>query len=122
MQEALIRLFYNIYLHNADAIAYFIGICLSLFLLIRQPKRKYIFLLIAFTSLLIRFEYLKHISQALQEQTLQTINLETTHHKATQLIDFLLSQLIPFCLYLVGWTSLFLTFFLDKKTKKKNKN
>ncbi|MGD9129276.1 MAG: hypothetical protein PVJ09_02205 [Candidatus Woesebacteria bacterium] len=108
LKTGLARLVYLTFLHNSDAIALFLGIILALVLLLRKPRRVYVFFLLAFVLLLARFEYLKHVVDPLQEQTVTTVIQEEGHHRAKRWFDVFFNDFVPMILYLSGWGTLFL--------------
>lgn len=106
LQQGLIDLVYFTWLHNAEAIAYFVGCLLMLYLQFRTPRRVYLILFVGFVLLLIQFEYVKHIVEPLQEQTLQTVLQQgASGLRFQKLTSFFLEKLVPFGLYVVGWGS-----------------
>ena len=114
IKAGVFRLIYNTFLHNADAIAYFVGIIVALGSLLRKPKRKHVLYLIAFVFLLARFEYLKHIVDPLFEQTQTTMIQEEGHYRAKRYLDIIFYDLVPLFLYLGGWGSLFAALMIEK--------
>jgi len=124
VKQGIIQLIYSTFLHNSEAIALFTGIALALFLLFRKPKRVYLFFLIGFVCLLVRLEYLKHIVDPLEQQTVGVVVTEEGHFRTKRWIDLFLNDLLPLAMYLAGWGGVFLGLFsVGKKNKvvKKNK-
>ena len=108
VKQGIIQLIYSTFLHNSETIALFIGIVLTLFLLFRKPKRVYLFFLIGFVCLLIRLEYLKHIVDPLEQQTVGVVITEEGHFRTKRWIDLFFNDLLPLGMYLAGWGSIFL--------------
>lgn len=120
VQQGMIQLIYSTFLHNSQAIAFFIGIIVSLLLLLKKPERIYVLFLIGFTVLFIRFEYLKHIADPLQQQTVGVVVTDQGYQRTRRLIDIFINDLVPLAMYLIGWASLFLAMILgNKKVNKK---
>jgi hypothetical protein len=106
-QQGFISLMYATWLHNAEVLAYFVGIMFALYLLYKHPSRARTLLLVAFTALLIRFEYIKHIVDPLQQQTVGVVVTQDGDFGARRLIDLILNDAVSLSLYMVGWGSLF---------------
>ena len=117
LQQGLLDLVYFTWLHNAEVLAYFVGILLSLYFLLKNPNRKHVFLLLGFVFLLVEFEYVKHIVQPLLDQTLQTV-LQTgaSATRFQKITKFLLQKLAPIGMYLFGWGSIFYSLFTSSKS------
>lgn len=116
LQQGIFNLIYFTWLHNGQAIAYFVGILISLYLQFKNPNRKNLLLFIAFILLLLQFEFVKHIITPLEEQTLQAVyeqGVQAT--RFTRLTQLFIQKFIPFGLYLAGWGSLFLAIFSSEK-------
>ena len=112
ISQGIINLIYSTWLHNSEAIAYFVGILFSLFLLFKHPTRAKLLLLIGFTSLLLQFEYVKHIADPLQRQTIETVVTTDGHFLVRRLLDLFFNDAITVGLYGVGWGSIFLAILL----------
>lgn len=119
VQQGVIQLVYSTFLHNSEAIALFAGVVTALLLLLRKPKRIYVLFLIGFTILFIRFEYLKHIADPLQQQTVGVVVTEEGYHRTRRLIDIFINDLVPLMMYFGGWASLFLAMILTSKKERK---
>jgi len=107
VKQGLFQLVYATFLHNSEAIALSIGIVISLTLLFKKPARLYLYFFLSFSLLLARFEYLKHLVDPLQEQTVTTVITEEGHFRAKRLFDLFFNDLVPMILYLLGWGFLF---------------
>lgn len=107
------QLIYFTFLHNADAIAYVIGIFVCFFILMVHPKRTVSLFLLGFILLELRFQYLKHIVDPLYDQTVGTLFENGTFFKARRLVDLFINDLIPILLYLGGWGSVFTGIFFS---------
>jgi hypothetical protein len=112
IQQGIGQLIYATFLHNNEIIAFSLGILITLFLLFRRPRRVYLFFLIAFVCLLIRFEYLKHIVDPLSQQTIGVVVTEEGHWRTRKWLDLFFNNFIPLVLYLLGWGSMFIGLFL----------
>jgi Na+/phosphate symporter len=119
IKQGLVQLIYATFLHNSEVIALFLGILISLFLLIRRPKRTYTFFLIGFSLLLIRLEYLKHIADPLQKQTVGVVVTEEGYRRTRRFIDLFINDFIPLAMYFTGWGSTFLGIISAGRRKKK---
>lgn len=109
LKGSLINTIYLTFEHNQIAIAFFMGILICLALALYKPSRSTFLLVIAFIILLLGFEYDKHIANPLQEQTLQSLNLETSTRSFGKLVSYTLSVFIPIGLFVTGWGIIFLT-------------
>jgi len=118
VEQGLIQLLYATFLHNSEVIALFLGIVLSLVFLLRKPKRVYVFFLIGFSLLLLRFEYLKHIVDPLQKQTVGVVVSEEGYFRTRRWLDVFFNDLIPLGLYILGWGGIFSGLFLAGERKK----
>lgn len=119
VQQGMIQLVYSTFLHNSEAIALLAGIVIALLLLLRKPQRIYVLFLIGFTVLFIRFEYLKHIADPLQQQTVGVVVTEEGYQRTRRLIDIFINDLVPLVMYFGGWGSLFLAMILTNKKNRK---
>lgn len=118
IKQGIIQLIYSTFLHNSEALAFFAGIICALILLLRKPKRIYVLFLIGFTALFIRFEYLKHIVDPLQQQTVGVVVTEQGYQRTRRLIDILINDLLPLGMYFLGWGSIFLAMVNFGRQKK----
>ncbi len=115
------QLIYFTFLHNADAIAYVLGILLCFVLLMMHPRRRVSLFLLGFILLELRFQYLKHIVDPLYDQTVGTLFENGTFFKARRLVDLFINDFVPILLYLSGWGSLFAGIVFSAFTKNKEK-
>ena len=122
LKQGFIQLIYFTWLHNADAIAFFVGAILVTMLLFVKLKRSYVLYLIAFVVLLIRFEYLKHIVGPLSEQTVNVVIQQQGESEARHSFNLFFYHLIPTAMYFVGWGSLFLGMISASIGEKAKKN
>lgn len=109
------------FLHNQYAIAFTLGIVISLALLLYKPNRHTVLYLISFIILLIAFEYDKHIVSALEKQTINSMAL--AEGGAMVWLKRTLYKILPFLFFLTGWGTLFLAIILQTiagKSKLKN--
>lgn len=122
LQQGLFNLIYFTWLHNSQAIAYFFGIILTLYLQFKNPNRKTLLFFVGFLFLFINFEYQKHFVDPILEQTLQTVLEQgATGQRFQQIINFLLQKFVPLSLYLIGWGSIFWAIFTSSQTPDKRK-
>ncbi len=119
VQQGMIQLIYSTFLHNSEAMAFFMGIVISLLLLLKKPQRIYVLFLFGFTALFIRFEYLKHIADPLQQQTVGVVVTEQGYQRTRRLIDIFINDLIPLVLYIGGWGSLFVAIITTGRKNRK---
>lgn len=126
LKAGIIQTAYLTFSHNQIAIAFFIGIIVALLLAIYKPSRTNILLIIAFSLLLFGFEYDKHIVTPLQEQTLNSLNLDQSDAGAKKVISYSLTVLVPIGLFILGWGIIFLSFIYQtlkiKELKDRIKN
>ena len=113
LKTGLFQLLYFTFLHNADAIAYLVGIVFVFILLIKKPRRLLILFLLSFIMLELRFQYLKHIVDPLYDQTVGAMLQEGTFFRTRKLIDTILNDLIPMILYVGGWGCMFIGIFFS---------
>lgn len=106
MRSNIFQLFYNTYLHNAEAIGYF-GMAVCVFLLLLWKPRRWLALwLLGFVVLLVRFQYLKHIVGPLYDQTAGVLFEGVAVSGYQRRTYFIFNVLAPFAMYVVGWGSL----------------
>jgi len=123
LQQGLVNIAYFTWLHNSEAISYFIGCLIALFLQFKKPNRKNLLLFLGFLALLIQFEYVKHMIEPLMDQTLQAVLEQgAAATRFQKILDFTLQKFVPFFLYFIGWGSLFISLFLSSKTSGKKTN
>lgn len=109
-------LIYFTWLHNAEAIAYFSGCVITLGLQFIQPRRIYLLFFVGFLLLLLEFQYVKHIVEPLEAQTLQTVLQQgASGFKFQKLTSFFLEKLVPLSMYLVGWGCIFWGIYFKSK-------
>ena len=106
MKRNFAELLYTTWLHNDFAIACAVGVALALFLLLKKPSRRGVLLLVGFSVLFLRFQYLKHIVEPLLDQTTGVLLREEAVGGSPKLF-VVLNVLVPFGMYLVGWGSVF---------------
>jgi len=103
-------------LHNSEAIAYFIGCVLTLVLQFIKPRRLNLLFFIGFLLLLLEFQYVKHIVEPLEQQTLQTVLQQgASGIRFQKITGIFLEKLVPFGLYLGGWGAIFTGIWLGSK-------
>ncbi|MFH1841109.1 MAG: hypothetical protein ABH807_03075 [Candidatus Shapirobacteria bacterium] len=103
LKVGLLSTIYATWLHNHFVLASTAVILFAAFLLLRQPRRRYVFFLFGFLFLLLQFEYQKHFGKALEEQTINSVILQGGHLRTKSIIEDVFSKLIPFGFWLVGW-------------------
>ncbi|NMC35638.1 hypothetical protein GYA49_01185 [Candidatus Beckwithbacteria bacterium] len=122
LQQGLLDLIYFTWLHNSQAIAYFLGACLALALQFIKPRRLYLLFFVGFLLLLIQFQYIKHIVDPLEQQTLQTVLQQGSQGvRFSRLTEFFLRKFVPLILYFGGWGAVFLGVILAGKPTDKPK-
>jgi hypothetical protein len=107
LQLNFINTVFLTFIHNQDAIGYFIGILVSLVLLFYKPNRSAVFLLIGFICLLFGFEYNKHIIEPLEDQTIASLGIEGNSGLFAKGVGALFKKLLPLFFFTVGWGSVF---------------
>lgn len=112
MKRNFAELLYTTWIHNDFAIACVVGAALALVLLLKKPSRRGVLLLVGFSVLFLRFQYLKHIVEPLLDQTTGVLLREEAAGGSRKLF-VMLNVLVPFGMYLVGWGSVFLALFAD---------
>lgn len=96
------------YVHNYEVIGFSVACLAALISLIRRPTRRQVFFFVGFLLLILHFEYYKHISDGLRDQTLATLFLEEPHYRGRWLTTVFIEHIIPFSLWLVGWGNIIL--------------
>ena len=108
LKVGLLSTIYSTWLHNNLAIGLVLAISVCALLLIFKPKRKFVFFLLGFIFLLLQFEYQKHFSKALEQQTINSVIIQGESLRAKSVMEDFFQKLIPFTLWLVGWGMVFL--------------
>lgn len=103
LKAGLFSTIYSTWLHNNFVLATVAIIIFAIFLLLRQPRRKYVLFLLGFLFLLLQFEYQKHFGKALEEQTVNSVILQGGHVRVKDVLEDIFSKLIPFTLWAAGW-------------------
>lgn len=106
LKTGIFQFLYFTFLHNADAIAYFVGILFVFSLLLAKPRRILVLFLMGFILLELRFQYLKHIVDPLYDQTVGAMLQGGTFFRTRRFLDLFINDLIPLLLYFGGWGSL----------------
>lgn len=109
LRQSIIVTLYLLFTHNQLAIAYFLGLILSIGLSMWRPSRFAMFLLIGFALLLFQYEYDKHIITGLRQQTMQSLITDQPHFRVQRLISLVVSDLLPIGLFVVGWGCIYLS-------------
>jgi hypothetical protein len=91
-------------LHNYVAIILFVFTVSSAVLSVWKPKRAFILLMIGFCLLLVRFEYQKHIKDALFEQTKNSLITERESARIERLVSIGIRKIAPTFLFFAGGT------------------
>jgi len=118
LQRGLFDLIYFTWLHNSEAIAYFAGCILTLILQFIKPRRLNLLFFIGFLLLLLEFQYVKHIVEPLEQQTLQTVLQQgASGVRFTKITGIFLEKMIPFGLYLGGWGAILGGIWINSKVK-----
>lgn len=113
LTDGIINTLFLTFLHNQYAIAFLFGSLISIAALLIKPSRKPVLLLIGFTTLLIGFEYDKHIIEPLQDQTLTSLGLSESGGSVGLLVIRVFQKLLPIFFFTVGWGCVFLATFLS---------
>src|SRR3990167_3608989 len=98
----IIRMFYELFSHNYIPITYFFLLLISLFFAVKKPTRPNLLLVLGFFLLLFNYEYDKHISEGLRDQTQMSLTQGSTHRKVSILISFVTEFMFPIFIYLAG--------------------
>ena len=115
LKTGVFQLLYFTFLHNADAIAYLVGIIFVFVLLLKNPRRILVLYLLGFILLEIRFQYLKHIVDPLYDQTVGAMLQGGTFFRTRRILDLFLNDLVPMGLYVGILFSVTKPGFLKKK-------
>jgi len=123
LKTSLLNTAFLTFSHNQYAIAFFFGILLAILILLKKPSRYATLLLIGFATLLLGFEYDKHIIEPLQNQTLESLSLDASEASTSLFLVRTFQKLLPIGFFIIGWGSLFLamlskTFNFDLKSRK----
>lgn len=94
--------------HNLPVMTYVFGAVLMVALLLFRPRRVFILFLLGFILLAFNFEYVKHIQDALLEQT-QSAVASTGYQsaKGQKIMDRFFNDVVPFGTYVFGWILIF---------------
>lgn len=120
LKQSLFNTAFLTFAHNQYAIAFFFGALIALGLLIYRPSRFATFLLVGFLTLLVGFEYDKHILEGLQNQTLESLSLESEDAGFRSLLVHAFQKLLPLGFFAVGWGSIFLAIITKGVKNEKN--
>lgn len=115
LQQNIIVTLYLLFSHNYEAIAYFMGLIISIGLALYRPSRFTTFAFLGFAILLFSFEYDKHIIVGLREQTVSSLITVTPHFKLQRILNLLISDLFPVLFYITGWFFIYLAIFYGAK-------
>ncbi len=121
LKQSLFNTAFLTFAHNQYAIAFFFGALIALGLLIYRPSRFATFLLVGFLTLLVGFEYDKHILEGLQNQTLESLSLEGEDAGFRSLLVGGFQKILPLGFFAVGWGSIFLA-IITKGIKNEKSN
>ena len=121
VKQGIVQLIYATFLHNSQVLALSFGLVMTLILLFKKPKRLYLFFFLGFAFLIAHFEYLKHIVDPLQKQTVGVVITEEGFSRTRRWIDLFFNDIVPLAMYLIGWGSIFIGIFLTGNEKKKKK-
>ncbi len=99
------NIWYTLYFtitHNVPV--FFFGTCIigSIILSLYKPTRKSILLLLGFISLLLGYEYEKHIVEGIKEQTMNSLITINEHYTLRRIINVFFIKILPFSLYAGG--------------------
>ena len=123
LKSSLANTLFLTFAHNQYAIAFFFGIILAILILFKKPSRYATLILIGFATLLLGFEYDKHIIEPLQNQTLESLSLDASETSVSLFLVRTFRKLLPIGFFIIGWGSLFLAilskaFNFDLKNRK----
>ncbi|MCX7996447.1 MAG: hypothetical protein N2691_01650 [Patescibacteria group bacterium] len=107
--------------HNGLAIVFLSGILASIGYALYRPCRGAILLIVGFALLLFAFEYEKHISGPLIEQTSTSLITERESWRLAWIIKKVLGKLVTPALYMVGVALLGIGAVLLRPTKTRTK-
>jgi len=108
--QSLINTSYSFFSHNYTVLVYLFGSLLSAVLCLIKPSRFHLFLFFGFLILSFTYEYDKHLIEPLRNQTLESLlgSVESqAHPKVNKVVELVVSELIPVCLYVLGWGMIF---------------
>jgi len=111
----------SIYVHNYEVIGFTLAALCALVGLIRQPTRRRVLFFVGFLLLVLHFEYYKHISDGLRDQTLATLFVDRPHYRGQWLTTVFIQHVIPFTMWLVAWGSICLGLISPRWLAKKLK-
>lgn len=116
LKAGLIDTVFLTFIHNQDAIGYFLGICVGVLLLFYKPSRINMLLLLGFIFLLFGFEYNKHIIAPLEDQTLSSIGADGG---SALFLKRIFQKLLPVMFFTIGWGGVLGAFILQTFQLKK---
>ena len=94
------------YIHNYEVIGFTMATLAALVGLLVKPNRRHVLFFVGFLVLTLHFEYYKHISDGLRDQTLATLFMEEAHYRGRWLTTVFIQHVIPFAFWLIGWGSI----------------
>lgn len=96
------------YVHNYEVIGFFLAALAALVALIRRPTRRHVFFFVGFLLLILHFEYYKHISDGLRDQTLATLFADQAHYRGQWFTRVFIEHFIPLAMWAAAWGSIIL--------------
>lgn len=115
-QQNIIIALVLLVLHNYIALGYAAGLVVSTVIGLIRPSRARILLMVGFATLLLSFEYGKHIKDSLLEQTKQSLITERYSSRLERVITLAIGRAAPLGLQAVGMVSVTLGAAFELRT------
>lgn len=97
-----VRMMYELFSHNYIVIGYFAGLIVSALAAFKKPTRTHFLIVIGFALLVFNFEYEKHISEGLRDQTVSSVVGQTGNLKAKSLVALFIEFVFPIVTFYLG--------------------
>jgi hypothetical protein len=101
-QQNIIVTLVLLVIHNYIALGYAAGLAVSTIFGLVKPSRSRILLMVGFATLLLSFEYSKHIQVSLLEQTKQSLITERYSSRLERVIALTINRATPLGLQIIG--------------------
>lgn len=121
LTQNIIVTIYLLFTHNYIAIAYFVGLVISIALSLYRPSRFTTFAFLGFAILLFSYEYDKHIISGFREQTIKSFITMQPHYKLQKILELIISDFLPVLFYITGWLFIYLAIFYGARKIGKKK-
>lgn len=119
LNSSLLNTIFLTFSHNEFVIAFALATLLSAYLVFIKPSRYHVLLLFGYAILVLSYEYEKHISIPLTEQTLKSLApVPGTHLRTQQYVNTFLSIFLPVGIFVTGWLLIFWAMLIGGKNER----